>query len=532
MRKLAFFMTILSFMNHDLKASYKDYASQRQQKEMNITKSTSLTVVPDYKTAEPSETRFDDPHALNAATQNVFNSNEHAQTLKRTAEVRPYFVIDLEKDPIINHSKDSVQDPEKVLRSELYSRKIRTDYIMKTCRESKPPIEFKCSKTLLPPTVHIEPAKYSHYWCGSGNHRPDDSNCRAKVYYPVARMYAPEKVHVSPEAWTSDCGSMDKETKKRSCKLIKQVCPKGPETREVVATIGPQRQPTSRQITRPCWRYEYTYECSYPSPNTCEALRKSVCEQIESKCLKEMEKVCIEWEQTYRCPTQVNEEKEKVSTGNFSLPTTESPTAPPPNRDIQEAIARLSVLKDIQDDMRTDASSQNANSVRIFKGQGRHCTIAFAGFKNCCTDGKGWGVSLNLSSCSGEEKDLAERQKKSLCVTIGTYCAERVLGVCIRKKRSYCCFPTKLARILHEQGRGQLGIGWGEAKTPECRGFTIDEISRINFDQLNLSELFAEIVARTKQITQTTVNVVTRNLSDRVSQMTQGFKNQPNSGDF
>ena len=224
------------------------------------------------------------------------------------------------------------------------------------------------------------------------------------------------------------------------------------------------------------------------------------------------------------------------------MPTGETLPDSQSNRDMFEAIAKLSVLKDIQDDIR--ANTQNADSIRIFKGEVGKCTIAFGGFKNCCVKSGGWGASLNLSACNGEDKDLAQKQKKKVRVKIGTYCAEKVLGVCVRKKKSFCCFPTKLSRIIHEQGRGQLGIGWGKAKHPECRGFTVEELSRLNFDQLDLHELFDEIIARTKQITSSTINTVNRNLSNRVSQMSQDFKpglnpsfnpqtkNKPHQGDF
>lgn len=540
-----------------LHAFFQDYATQRQKNDMNKAKVTSPSTIPGFQTAEPPEIRLGNSQALKAATETAFDTIEHAQTLKKISETRPYFVVDLEKDPLVKNSTESITNPEKVLTADLHSRKPRTDYIFKTCQEAKPPIEFKCSKDLIPPTMHIDPAKYSNYWCGAGNHRPDDSRCSAKVYYPVARMYEPEKVHISPESWNSNCGIMDQETKKRTCKLIKQECPKGVETREVVATYGPQRTPTSRQISRDCWRYEYTYACAYPSPNTCEILRKSGCEQITSRCLKELEKVCVEWEQTYRCPQQATEalpldakpeEREKISRGAFPLPTINAPPTLTPNLDMAEVIAKLSALKEIQDNMRQYNDKTDVNSIFIFKGTTNKCTTAFAKFKNCCTDGKGWGVSLHLSGCEKEDKELAEKQKNKLCVEIGTYCAEKDLGVCIRKKKSYCCFATKLARLLHAQGRPQLSLGWGKPKRPECRGFTVKELSEINFDQLDLSELFSEITA--KQITQTTVNVVSRNLTDRVSQMTKGFKtqdfkptftakgvkpnevNKPKSGDF
>ena len=150
--------------------------------------------------------------------------------------------------------------------------------------------------------------------------------------------------------------------------------------------------------------------------------------------------------------------------------------------------------------------------------------MLFCGFcsgTNCCTDGKGWGVSLGLSECGGEDKDLADRQAKGLCHEIGTYCAEEILGVCIRKKRRYCCFPSKLSRIIHVQGRPHVGLSWGTAEEPQCRGFTEQELSRLNFDQLDLREVFTDIRAR---ISPKASQTVQRNLSARMGQITHGFK--------
>lgn len=539
MRICLFFLGLSSnlLLPSPLFAMYKSDAIQRQKSAMNTAKSTSPTLIPGFASSSPPEVQFNDLRALEKSSEQVFLTNEAGKMLKHTSETRGYFPIDLTSDPLIKNSYESVNDPERVLRSGVSSKKLNTDYVIKTCREAKPPIEFKCSKNLVPPNIHVEPAKYSNYWCTSGMHRPDDSRCQAKKYYPIPQMYEPEKVDISVEAWTSDCGTMGTGTQNRSCRLVATTCPGGAETRTVISTVGPQRLPTPREITRPCWRYEYLYECSYPSVNSCGAFKGSNCEQMGSKCLKQLGGTCIEWEQTYKCPTGSAGQKEAPSQGNFTLSPEEKVLMDPPNHDMPEALAKLYVLKDIQDDLRANEQSNNAGNIQVFKGDSRKCTIAFGNFKNCCTDGKGWGVSLNLSGCDGEDKDLANRQKKGLCVKLGTYCAEKFAGICIRKKRAHCCFPTKLAKILHEQARPQLGLGWGKAKHPQCRGFTVDELSRINFDKLDLSELFAEISLKAQAITQKTVGVVGRNLSERVNHMTHGFKasqstNKPKSGEF
>jgi|GEM_PF-6432636 len=57
----------------------------------------------------------------------------------------------------------------------------------------------------------------------------------------------------------------------------------------------------------------------------------------------------------------------------------------------------------------------------------------------------------------------------------------------------WCCFPSKLGRIVQEQGRAQLGKSWGSAKHPDCSGFTIEELGLLKFDEMDLSEFLSDI---------------------------------------
>lgn len=84
------------------------------------------------------------------------------------------------------------------------------------------------------------------------------------------------------------------------------------------------------------------------------------------------------------------------------------------------------------------------------------------------------------------------------CLFIGTYCADKVLGVCTRKKTTFCCYPSKLSKIINVQGKRQLGLSFGNAENPECSGLTIAQISMIDFSQLDLSELLSEMFANLK----------------------------------
>lgn len=108
-------------------------------------------------------------------------------------------------------------------------------------------------------------------------------------------------------------------------------------------------------------------------------------------------------------------------------------------------------------------------------------------------------VVMSMMSCNEEEGKLAMKEGARLCRSIGTWCSKciRVLGKCvscIEHTTSKCCFNSKLARILNEQGRAQLGIGWGAAQNPSCSGFTVAQLQALDFSRMDLTEFYASIV--------------------------------------
>ena len=121
------------------------------------------------------------------------------------------------------------------------------------------------------------------------------------------------------------------------------------------------------------------------------------------------------------------------------------------------------------------------DDMRFFKGARRVCTIRWFGLANCCTNS---GALVGLAGCSAEEIELAKERHGGNTRYLGKYCAKRTFfGVCIRRARAWCVFGSKLGRILQEQGRSQLGVGWSD-----CRGLTVAEVERIDFGRLDLSE--------------------------------------------
>lgn len=246
------------------------------------------------------------------------------------------------------------------------------------------------------------------------------------------------------------------------------------------------------KVHRDWWKREYTYYCKPPSQNNCDPFRKQGCEQVKSVCIKREGGLCVNNQKTFVCESKTRGYDVDGFTGDipFCLDGNCDDHSWSDNKDFADAMTKLSIFKEMQDDM-------DAKKATIFKGTEHQCNKDVIGFQDCCQGG-GWGNGIGLArACSSAEVDLRELKDKKKCVYIGTYCAEKLLGICLRKKQSYCCFGSKLSRIIHEQGRKQLGVGWGDVRRPNCRPFTVDEVTAIDFSQIDLSELFEDLLSKT-----------------------------------
>ncbi len=100
--------------------------------------------------------------------------------------------------------------------------------------------------------------------------------------------------------------------------------------------------------------------------------------------------------------------------------------------------------------------------------------------------------------CTREDILTSSKVDLRLCHYVGSKCSKRFFGICIKRKKVYCCFNSLLVRLIHEQGRPQLGIGWGSAEGPNCRGFTPEELASIDFSQVDLREYMQYVVHQTE----------------------------------
>jgi conjugal transfer mating pair stabilization protein TraN len=111
--------------------------------------------------------------------------------------------------------------------------------------------------------------------------------------------------------------------------------------------------------------------------------------------------------------------------------------------------------------------------------------VALAGMArvDCCSMS-----GVLAAACGGKAIDLKVKKQQRFCVKVGRY--KKKLGLIV--VTSYCCFKSKLMRVIQEQGRKQLGLSFGTAKNPDCRGLNLEEIQRINWDKIDWSEVIKD----------------------------------------
>lgn len=95
-------------------------------------------------------------------------------------------------------------------------------------------------------------------------------------------------------------------------------------------------------------------------------------------------------------------------------------------------------------------------------------------------------VVMELLSCSDEEMLLGMHRGAGLCYHTDTECSGSILKTCTEH---YCCYNSKLARIINEQGKPQLGMD-----RKNCNGFSTEDFAKLDFSKINLSEFIGEVM--------------------------------------
>jgi len=263
-----------------------------------------------------------------------------------------------------------------------------------------------------------------------------------------------------------------------------------------------------------CWQYTDTYVSQRADNGTCDTyMKNAACTVAGTTCLEALNGNCLREQAVFSCEEKVSGSAQlcggTLVCADGSCDHLEHNSV----NDFQSAVSGLAALAAAGKDI----AALNGVNVSAFTGAGKSCRKAMAGFSNCCKD-SGWGQDAGLASCNTDEKALGEAKNRKLTIYVGSYCAHKVLGVCLEKKEGYCQFDSKLAKIIQEQGRrGQLGIGFGSGESPDCRGLTVDELQHLNFAAINFADFYDDLEnGTTLPADQTLIDRVKQQVADKM----------------
>lgn len=330
-----------------------------------------------------------------------------------------------------------------------------------------------------------------------------------KIVLPIVESVTTVTTDVT---WKESCGF----DKSKAIAKKATVCtdPGGDRT---VASNG-----TNYTVHSDCWQYSDTYITATTSTGTCATLMSDKnCTRSGTACTQTESGVCTHQSETWQCQKTWTSGGLLCGDDYFCKTGDCGGTNGAGDSGFDLAVAKLAGLASAGDDIK----SVDQINIKAFSGQSMACRKAMAGFSNCCVD-SGWGNSAGLANCSSEEMAIGKAKAKKVTVLVGEACAKKALGVCIQKKQVYCVFGGKLARIIQEQGRrDQLRVNFGSGDSPNCRGITVPELQAINFDKINFSDFYSDLMENQKI---PDVDAMTKIAKDRiaaqVNQQTGGGK--------
>jgi conjugal transfer mating pair stabilization protein TraN len=159
----------------------------------------------------------------------------------------------------------------------------------------------------------------------------------------------------------------------------------------------------------------------------------------------------------------------------------------------------LSDLTALRDNGVVAPSGSCEGNVKVFNGTPSECRVEglSTGYHNCCREGSD-SILQDTQVCTDGETILTSKRAGGACHYVGEYCKKISIFGCLQKAKMFCCFGSKLGRIVHEQGRPQLkeyaaNNLWGTAQEPFCNGLSPEQLSLLDFNQMDLTEFVSEL---------------------------------------
>lgn len=124
---------------------------------------------------------------------------------------------------------------------------------------------------------------------------------------------------------------------------------------------------------------------------------------------------------------------------------------------------------------------------------GRQMWCSYNGIISCCNDG-GW------NACRSVEKEVRSYVKAGATHYKQTVCSRRFFGFCVMRRRYYCAYNGKFARVFQEQANLQTGTQFPSRHAADpCPALTINQLRELDVGRMDLSEVFGDMMEQAKE---------------------------------
>jgi len=320
------------------------------------------------------------------------------------------------------------------------------------------------------------------YHCWNGPAYADPANLDARVFENFT------------ETIDDNCGGIESDA---NCSLQQTIITEGFATRNF----------NQQDVTRAWWAQERQYDCT----NT---LYEDTCQPYDDApfCTPTGAQTCLNYapdgsceysEITYNCESDTGFES-SCEAINVCIGDNCVGAELEISEDYPEAASWLNFLDDISEGTLCDplagtdpnlpvsvadcedGTFENGNTEpEVFGGESMACFMD--AFANCCRN-------PGSSYCGQEPKDLAVYRDAGTTHQLGQRCTSRFLGICLSWRREYCVYNSKLGRVFQEQVDMETGAQFQWRQPEECPALTMDQLETIDVNNMDLSEVFGDMM--------------------------------------
>lgn len=280
-----------------------------------------------------------------------------------------------------------------------------------------------------------------------------------------------------------------------NCKLLSEKIIEPGETKSI----------EGQSVYREVWAKKLCYQCSFLESESCKNLRENGV-LVGKRCLKEnSQSQCELWEKTYDIAALKQGGLDIVDFSNLGIwgAQDEFDKTYPPNKDFGEVITTLSVFSDMKEELSEKPVDINLD-LRVFGGKAFKCKKNKFDhfFYDCCGTLDGGLIKMNIVDCDSEEKLLQKARQEGRAIWVDKKKSLSLEG--FSESNCYCVFPTKLARIVQEFARKKFPEydplhPFGDLKNPDCSGITLDQLTDLDFEEIDLSEVIGDLKEKITQ---------------------------------